>query len=271
MKRWAFITVLLYGISLVLLSVPALLMFGLKWSTAKGFSLTWQISLQEALEIMAHWGYWLWLGVMLSAQALLLLVPVRAETLRLKPRRPLLLPIMVTAFLVANLFLAGVFAVSCTLFGDDAFEPLVWLGEASHAAFDLFPPTRQLLASPGVDAEFVTGLSTTLGIIGLLWMIWTLIFYRYARADDPDALIKRAVRWLLRGSILELLVAVPSHVIVRGRNDCCAPGGTFWGIVTGLSVMLLSFGPGVLLLFAERFSRLRRAQRGENQAPAKLA
>jgi hypothetical protein len=39
----------------------------------------------------------------------------------------------------------------------------------------------------------------------------------------PPRCFKRATRWLLRGSILELLVAVPSHVIVRRRDDCCAP------------------------------------------------
>ena len=69
--------------------------------------------------------------------------------------------------------------------------------------------------------------------------------------------LKRATRWLLRGSILELLVAVPSHVIVRRRDDCCAPAGTFWGIATGISVMLLCFGPGVFFLFVERCRRLK--------------
>ena len=64
-------------------------------------------------------------------------------------------------------------------------------------------------------------------------------------------------RWLMRGSVLQLLVAVPSHVMVRDRGDCCAPLGAFWGITTGLSVMLFCFGPGVFFLFADRFSRLR--------------
>jgi len=50
---------------------------------------------------------------------------------------------------------------------------------------------------------------------------------------------------------------VPSHIIVRNRNDCCAPMGTFWGITTGLSIMLLCFGPGVFFLFVERCGRLR--------------
>ena len=82
-----------------------------------------------------------------------------------------------------------------------------------------------------------------------------MMFYRYAKDDDPNALVKRSTRWLLRGSILELLVAVPSHIIVRRRDDCCAPMGTFWGITTGISIMLLCFGPGVFFLFAERIRR----------------
>ena len=43
-------------------------------------------------------------------------------------------------------------------------------------------------------------------------------FYRFAKTDDPNTLVKRTTRWLLRGSILELLVAVPSHIIARNRN-----------------------------------------------------
>ena len=106
------------------------------------------------------------------------------------------------------------------------------------------PPTSRLNL-----AAVLTGLA--------FWIIWAVIFRSFAKSDDPDALLKRITRWLLRGSILELLVAVPSHVIVRRRDDCCAPLGTFWGIATGISVMLLCFGPGVFFLFVERCRRLK--------------
>jgi hypothetical protein len=89
------------------------------------------------------------------------------------------------------------------------------------------------------------------------WLAWGVGFHRYSRSDDADALTARTIRFLLRGSILELLVAVPSHVIVRQRGDCCAPAGTFFGIAAGLSVMFLSFGPGILFLYARRFEQLR--------------
>ena len=83
--------------------------------------------------------------------------------------------------------------------------------------------------------------------------------FRSFRADDPEALSRRLTKWLLRGSILELLVAVPCHVIVRQRNDCCAPFITFWGIATGMTVMLMSFGPGVFFLFAARIRDMKPA------------
>jgi hypothetical protein len=73
--------------------------------------------------------------------------------------------------------------------------------------------------------------------------------------------------WLLRGSILELLIAVPSHIVARRRGDCCAPLLSFWGIATGVTVMLLAFGPGVFFLLVER---VRRKTRQRNPASAGL-
>jgi hypothetical protein len=242
MKRWGALTVLLYAVALLLLTAPVLLdAFGDWGKNGPG------ISLQEIGAVYRHWGYWLWLAVLLAGQALLLLLPIRIAERRLPARRPLKIPVIVGAFFLANLFIAGVFSVLCAIFRDGAFDLLDLLS---------FSTTFKALSANGSSSGWGDVCGAILTLVGF-WIIWAVVFRSFAKLDDPDALLKRITRWLLRGSILELLVAVPSHIIVHRRDDCCAPIGTFWGIVTGISVMLLCFGPSVFFLFVERCQRLQ--------------
>jgi hypothetical protein len=241
MKRWAILTVLLYALALALLSVPVIMVAFGKW----GLNSDTQ-TFKQTVQIYAAWQYWLWLGVLMAGQVLLLLLPISIAEKRLPARRPLKTPIIVTAFFLANLMLAGITAILCAAFKEDGFLPFAFLsGNVDH------PST----------------LDCFVGVIIPLfafWLVWAAVFRRYAKSDEPDALLKRITRWLLRGSILELLIAVPSHIIVRRRDVCCAPLGTFWGIATGISVMLLCFGPGVFYLFVERFNRLKPKSPDQN-------
>ncbi len=241
MKRWAILTVLLYAVALLLLTLPAVLAgFG-------GWAKSGAVGLSDAVNLYLNWGYWLWLATLVAGQGLLLLLPINITARRLPARRPLQTPVIVTAFFLANLCFAGGLSIICATFGDDIPE-----------YFDLSYPSN----TNG------TGVVLT-AIITLLffWLVWSITFRNFARSDDPESLLKRITRWLLRGSILELLIAVPSHIIVRRRGDCCAPVGTFWGIVTGISVMLLCFGPGVFFLFVARFERLQ-PQSPDKNGPA---
>ena len=233
MKRWAVLTVLLYALTLLLLTVPVVLAaFG-------GWTKNGAMAFKDIVAIYQSWGYWLWLIVLLGGQAVLLLLPLNIAERRLEPRRPLQTPVVVAGFLLANLCFAGFFTILCAVFKDDSFSLFAFLSgnTANPSGLDLF------------SGAIVTML--------VFWLIWTAVFRHYAKSDDPNSILKRTTRWLLRGSILELLIAVPSHVIVRRRGDCCAPAGTFWGIATGISIMLLCFGPGVFFLFVERFHRLK--------------
>jgi hypothetical protein len=238
MKRWAVYTVLIYALALLFLTAPVILLAFADWGIKPNNG-----SMKDVIGVYISLGYWIWLAVLLTGQFLLLLVPIDISEKRLPSRRKLKVPVIVSAFFLANLFAAGIFSILCAIFKDDAFNMLNYC-----------------------DASTVLGLpdnSNTGGIIAIIlfplsfWTIWGIIFRNFARSDSPDALLKRATRWLLRSSILELIVAVPSHVIVRRRDDCCAPIGTFWGIATGISVMLLCFGPGVYFLFVERMQRLQ--------------
>jgi hypothetical protein len=52
--------------------------------------------------------------------------------------------------------------------------------------------------------------------------------------------------------VLELLVAVPTHIVVRRRSDCCAGFATGLGICIGVVIMFVAFGPSILLLYYRR-------------------
>ena len=231
MKRWAILTVFIYGLALLLLAVPAIVIC---------FSGKNIYSIRTAATVYLQWAYWLWLAVLVGGQSLLLLLPINIAEKRQPARRNLKIPIIVGGFFLGLLVFSGVLSLLCAIYGDNV-PPYYNLG------YDL----------GGSDNNAIGALLTALVSLLFFWLIWLIIFRRTAAKDEPDALVKRSMRWLLRGSILELLVAVPSHVIVRRRGDCCAPVGTFWGIATGISIMLLCFGPGVFFLFVERFQKLK--------------
>lgn len=259
MKRWAIVTVLLYGVMLLLLTVPAMLFFGLQWdkSPSDGWELPGGI-LGDAVDLFSQWGYWLWFVVMLIAQALLLLVPVAVAERRPRPRRRLALAKIVTGLLLANFFLTGIFSLAVVVWGDDSGDFFEALGKLTLRGVNATPGLSSAASALGIGSdEGVFAVLNIIGMVVILWMVWGWFFYRSARADDPTALTNRAMRWLVRGSILEVLVAVPSHLVVRARGDCCAPVVTFWGMACGISVMLMAFGPGVFFLFANRMRRLR--------------
>ena len=199
-------------------------------------------------------------------QALLLLVPIGIAERRPPPRRPVILPIVVTSFLLGNLFLAGGLTVLIFIFGDSAFDALFKVAEflQTDAATQ---PIREYLFSRSNNFAFPWEAFFTFGVyLSICWLVWMGVFYHYAREDSAKDVIHRSVKWLLRGSILELLVAVPSHIVVRQRDNCCAPAGTFWGITTGLAVILLAFGPGVFFLFVERCRRMRPSDAKKDEA-----
>lgn len=165
---------------------------------------------------------WVSVGLFVLTQAALLFIAVDRTGNRLKPRRRLGTAIVATSFSVALMCLAVLSSIAVILKGDDGFNwEWVWLA---------LPP--------------------------VLWIGWGVVFYLF-RERVFDSLT-RAVGWLLNGSVLQLLIAVPAHIVARERNDCCAPGISAFGIASGIALMLVAFGPSVLFLYQDRLRRHER-------------
>jgi len=177
---------------------------------------------KESCKVYSEWSYWVWLLVMVLGQAALLTVPVRLSGRRPVSRKALLPTILASGFMMAALAAGALCALYEFVFQDKGSD-ISW----------------------GV-----------VGMMALTWCLWSLIFVRLGRTQEPADLVSRQCRVLLKGSILELLVAVPTHIVARHRDYCCAGLMTFIGLVTGISVMLFSFGPAVFFLFVARWKRL---------------
>jgi len=177
----------------------------------------WGYFLKGLIATYSEWLSWILIAIVIGGQALLLFLSVDTSQKRLKPRSHILLSVSVAALLTALLTGAAIYSIGVAARGDKFGE--------------------ELSVNPFV-------------VFGVLWIFWGILFCLFLR--NSSAVVTRIMTWLLRGSILELIVAVPCHVIVRRRHDCSAPAVTSFGIVTGIAIMLLCFGPSVLFLYKKR-------------------
>jgi hypothetical protein len=222
--RWPFVTVLLYGVFFVLLVLPFLWgVFVLVGDGDAGVD-----SWTELPHIYAWlygdtcaWPYWLLFAGLILAQICLLSIPVQTGRERPKPRRGIWQTAIAAGFLYSVLLFGVVVSLLSAVTGDEwptGSDWLLWIALPAN------------------------------------WILWVVVFKRFANGLDPQSYSRRIVKWLMRGSILELLVAVPSHIIVRHKDVCCAHMATAAGIAAGLAVMFLAFGPGLYYLYIDRIN-----------------
>ncbi len=88
-----------------------------------------------------------------------------------------------------------------------------------------------------------------LGVIGLSWIGWSIVFFIWQRRKERYKVIRNLISSLLAGSLIELMVSIPSHIIVSRRPGCMMGVDTAIAITCGVGVMLWAFGPGIILLF----------------------
>ena len=182
------------------------------------------LRLGEAVNAFTWWPYWLWLAIMFVSQVALLSVPVRVASLRPVTRGPIWRTVLAGGLMAGGLAAGAFLSIYEFVVKDRGGS--IWLG----------------------------WVAVVLGI--LTWCVWALVFFRMSRNVEPGDIVSRQCRCLLKGSILELLIAVPTHIVARYRDYCCAGFMTFIGLTMGVSVMLFAYGPAVFFLFAERWKRL---------------
>lgn len=169
--------------------------------------------------VYQNWWTWGFVALLVACQASLLFLSVDTSE-RPKPRSSILLAYLIAAVLFSLLAFSFVLCLS--------------------VAIDANPGTLAgRMMVPGLWVAVACG--------------WTIPFYLVWR--HSTTVVARLTSWLIKGSVLELLIAVPAHVIVRRRHDCSAPIATGFGIYTGIAIMLLAFGPSVLLLYKKRMDQ----------------
>jgi hypothetical protein len=214
MRRWGIVISVFYALILLAFIVPGATLLALYKFEG------WGKFLETVNEAYGDWMLWLLIAAVLTSQALLLFLSVDTSQKRLKPRSHILVSVTVGALLIALLSSGVIWSLGFAIRGENFWKPFF-------------------------DKE-----ANLLFFWGALWLLWAILFYFYFR--NSSAVVTRLISWLVKGSVLELLIVVPCHVIVRRRHDCSAPLATSFGIATGIAIMLLSFGPSVLFLYKKR-------------------
>ena len=157
-------------------------------------------------------GFVVTLGVMIATQLVFLLGAGTIELCRPIRKRRLLLPILIASALM-TLLVAGCVLAMLELFRATRFAESGWLW------------------------------------IGLTWLGWAVVFFIHCKRLERWQVLKRLIRTVLAGSLLDLLATAPAHLVVIRRPGCLVGLGTGAGIAAGICAMFWAFGPGIVLLF----------------------
>ena len=228
MRKWGILVTAFYAFVVILILIP-FSEFLTNYEFGEKLAESWPLL---DWEWIFSWPVALWIGVLLVGQAMLLFLSVDTSFRRIRQRRHIGVSIATTALMVALLSGMAIWSFIVAIGGDDT------------------------LNGGDDDLPIVFWL-----VVTFFWLCWGVVFHFY-KAESSNRL-DRMVGWLIRGSILELLIVVPCHVIVRHRGDCSAPMVTGFGISTGIAVMLLAFGPSVLYLYQKRLARYELPPKGE--------
>ena len=212
MKRWWLPVTILYGLLLAFLVLPIAALIG----DPAAFD-EFPVDIIFARDIWAD-SMWqmtgVWLVVLIAIQLFLLFGSVKTGFVRRAGQRPARSTLLGIALACGLMAALSLWSIGVAIWGDEALRPF---GE-----------------------QVIWSVWAT---VFVLWIVWFFVFRRFT----PSTL-----KALFGASILHLLVVVPCHIVVRNREDCCAPIVTAFGIATGIAIMLLAFGPAIAYLYRKQ-------------------
>ncbi len=171
-------------------------------------------------------------AVLVCGQILLMFLSVDTSWRRLKPQRHARVTAGLVGLMVTVLAFATFFAIAMAHSGDNLDIPI---------PDEIIPEGSELLVF--------------LASIAVIWGFWGVVFYTFSKRVSN--VVDSAVSWLIKGSVLELLIAVPCHMIVRQREWCCAQYVSAYGIAAGIAIMLMAFGPSAAFLYQRKLAEYK--------------
>lgn len=95
-------------------------------------------------------------------------------------------------------------------------------------------------------------------ILGISWLVWGIYFFIKLRRSWRYKATGSLLSLVMAANILQLLVSIVAHHIVRRRGGCLVGIFTSMGIMGGVIVMMWSFGPAILFLFLREKYKLEQ-------------
>jgi hypothetical protein len=126
-----------------------------------------------------------------------------------------------------------------------------------------------VLAGSGVFAALTFGVMAALANLGgvweayadsgmrllmfffVLWWLWSIPLVLIA-LSRPEGFGRQLYRYLVGGTVLELLITIPIDVYVRRRTQCYCAEGTFFALSIGMSAAAALTGPALVFLMVAR-------------------
>ncbi len=95
-------------------------------------------------------------------------------------------------------------------------------------------------------------------VLSVIWTIFAVAGILINIKKDLNIIYKNYLITVLSGSLLELLLTIPLHLIIVKRGKCLAGLTSIFGVIGGFIVLIFIMGPAIflfLIFFYNKFSK----------------